>query len=98
MRALCGAIVAAGAVIGLGLTALGIGTRYQMDHAATNAPPLIHVSQMDRPLVFVLVVLTGAMVIGLGVMFVGLAYHHHRRDREFHLERSRAATHQPTTV
>jgi hypothetical protein len=29
MRALCGAIITAGALIGLGLTATGIGTRYQ---------------------------------------------------------------------
>ena len=32
MRALCGAIIAAGALIGLGLAALGIGMRY--DHLA----------------------------------------------------------------
>src|SRR5436305_319642 len=31
MRALCGAIITCGAVIGLGLTALGIGTRYSRD-------------------------------------------------------------------
>ncbi|HEX5269216.1 MAG TPA: hypothetical protein VFW33_01950 [Gemmataceae bacterium] len=29
MRALCGAIIAAGALIGLGLSALGVGYRYQ---------------------------------------------------------------------
>ena len=29
MRALCGAIIAAGALVGLGLAAVGIGTRYQ---------------------------------------------------------------------
>ena len=29
MRALCGAIIAAGTLIGLGIAALGIGTRYQ---------------------------------------------------------------------
>jgi len=29
MRALCGAIIAAGALIGLGLTALGFGIRFQ---------------------------------------------------------------------
>jgi hypothetical protein len=32
MRALCGAIITAGALIGLGLTAFGIGTRYQGLH------------------------------------------------------------------
>lgn len=29
MRALCGAIISAGALVGLGLTALGYGLRYQ---------------------------------------------------------------------
>ena len=29
MRALCGAIITAGALIGLGLTAIGLGQRYQ---------------------------------------------------------------------
>src|SRR5436190_870041 len=33
MRALCGAIITAAALIGMGLTALGIGTRYQMEKA-----------------------------------------------------------------
>jgi hypothetical protein len=99
MRALCGAVIAAGALIGLGLTAMGIGTRYQMEHAAANGQPLlVHLSQMDRPLVFILVFLTSVAVVGLGVTFVGLAYHHHRRDREFHLEKSRAASGRTTTM
>lgn len=33
MRALCGAIIAAGALIGVGLTALGIGQRYSTEPA-----------------------------------------------------------------
>jgi hypothetical protein len=33
MRALCGAIITAGAMIGLGLTALGIGQRYSSEPA-----------------------------------------------------------------
>ncbi len=92
MRALCGAIITAGAVIGLGLTAVGIGTRYQNDHAplAKDAagnptivePYLVHVSSMDRPLVFCLVFLTCVTIVGLGIAFVGLAYHHHRRYHE----------------
>jgi hypothetical protein len=89
MRALCGAIIAAGAVIGLGLTALGIGTRYQnaspLRDAAGNIitdPFLVHISSMDRPLVFCLVFLTCVAIIGLGIAFVGLAYHHHRRYHE----------------
>jgi len=84
MRALCGAIITAGAVIGLGLTALGIGSRYVREQAATpqGDPPLIHLAQMDRPLIFILVFLTCVAVIGLGISFLGLAYHHARRERE----------------
>ena len=36
MRALCGAIITAGALIGLGLTAMGFGQRYGLNHP-TNA-------------------------------------------------------------
>ena len=95
MRALCGAIIAAGAMIGLGLTAQGIGTRYMSEGArregpgtVTTAVPtatesnLIHLSQMDRPLAFILVFLTAGAVVGLAITFVGLAYHHQRRERE----------------
>jgi hypothetical protein len=93
MRALCGAIIAAGAFIGLGLTAMGIGTRYQMEHAHTDKgePILVRLSQMDRPLVFILVFLTSTAIIGLGVTFLGLIYHHVRREREYHLEAERTA-------
>jgi len=39
MRALCGAIITAGAMIGLGLTAMGIGTRYaNYYHYTVRAP------------------------------------------------------------
>ncbi|HJZ57644.1 MAG TPA: hypothetical protein VKE74_21935 [Gemmataceae bacterium] len=100
MRALCGAIISAGAMIGLGLTALGIGTRYtrELTPAKDDQPTLVRLSQMDRPLVFILVFLTCAAVIGLGIAFVGLAYHHHRREREYTWERERAAAQQRTTV
>jgi hypothetical protein len=101
MRALCGAIITAGAVIGLGLTALGIGTRYQGDRSPVQVvdgkavdgkaaetrttvvePYLVYIHSMDRPLVFCLVFLTCVAIIGLGIAFVGLAYHHHRRLHE----------------
>jgi hypothetical protein len=90
MRALCGAIITAGAVIGLGLTALGIGTRYSYEHVPTKTvdgqtvvePYLVHIGSMDRPLVFCLVFLTCVAIIGLGIAFVGLAYHHYRRHHE----------------
>jgi hypothetical protein len=97
MRAICGAIITAGAVIGLGLTALGIGTRYQMERVPTSVvegktiyePSLVFMYQMDRPLIFVLVFLTCVAIIGLGIAFVGLAYHHHRRHHELLLARDR---------
>src|SRR6478736_3750390 len=98
MRALCGAIITAGAVIGLGLTALGIGTRYSHDRFLTEEgePPLIHLSRMDRPLVFILVFLTCVAVIGLGIAFLGLADHHARREREHQWEKEKAAQHRTT--
>jgi hypothetical protein len=85
MRALCGAIITAGALIGLGLTAQGFGTRYaqnvlERDKEGNVIP--IPLWQMDKPLVFVLVLLTAAAIIGIGIAFVGLAYHHHRRHHE----------------
>jgi hypothetical protein len=79
MRALCGAIITAGAVIGLGLTAQGFGARY---HSSVAEPTVLHLYEMDKPLVFILVFLTCVTVVGLGVAFFGLAYHHHRRHHE----------------
>ena len=92
MRALCGAIITAGALIGLGMTAIGIGSRYVREQATTQQgePPIVHLAQMDRPLVFILVFLTCVAVIGLGISFLGLAYHHARREHEFRL-----GTHHP---
>ena len=99
MRALCGAIITAGALIGLGLTAIGIGQRYSMEHAwgSDGEPILVHLSKMDRPLVFILVFMTGVAVVGLGIAIAGLAYHHHRRDQEHKWEKERANV-QRTTV
>jgi hypothetical protein len=84
MRALCGAIITAGALIGLGLTAIGIGTRYvnYYQYADKNGDNVLHLFQLDRPLIFTIVFLTCVAIIGLGIAFVGLAYHHHRRHHE----------------
>jgi len=100
MRALCGAIITAGALIGLGLAALGIGTRYAAVQAfdSDGEPTLVRLSKMDRPLIFILVFLTSVAIIGLGIAFVGLAYHHMRRHQEFHWQKERAAAQQRTTV
>jgi hypothetical protein len=93
MRALCGAIIAAGASIGLGITALGIGQRYAGYREVLDGQHvLIRLSQVDGPLIFVLVFLTCTAIVGLGIAFLGLAYHHHRREREHLLHRTSSGT------
>jgi hypothetical protein len=85
MRALCGAIITAGALLGLGLTAIGFGTRYQtgLDTRDPEGKPLLlKFSQMDRPLIFIMVFLTITAIVGLGISFLGLAYHHRHRHHE----------------
>lgn len=96
MRALCGAIITAGALIGLGLTALGFGTRYQTVPDKTREGEVIqlHLSQIDKPLVFVLVFLTIVAIIGVGLAILGLAYHHHRRHHELLRGGTDTAAHQ----
>lgn len=90
MRALCGAIITAGALIGLGLVSLAIGTRYS-SYPAYNTegkPQFVYLQHLDTALLLTLVTLLASVVIGLGIAFVGLAYHHHRR----HLELTRGHT------
>jgi hypothetical protein len=87
MRPLCGAIITAGALIGLGLFSLGYGTRYaayaeRNDTGHFNAEYWVKFSQMDTPLIIMLVLLVASLGIGLAVAFVGLAYHHHKRHLE----------------
>ena len=103
MRALCGAIITAGAFIGLGLAGLGFGTRYQsvqLDRDSSNRIQHLNWGDLDRPLMVVLVILVAGAVIGLGLAFVGLAYHHHRRHHEFLKEHGHLPTHTrpPTPV
>jgi len=91
--------MAAGAFIGLGLTALGIGTRYSAERAFEDGKPVLaRLSSLDGPLVFILVLLTCAALVGVGVAFLGLSYHHFRREREHQWERERAASRERTTV
>jgi hypothetical protein len=97
MRALCGAIITAGALIGLGLTALGFGTRYQsvaLDKSSQGEVIQLHLYQMDKPLVFVLVFLTIIAIIGVCLAILGLAYHHHRRQHELLRDSTDTAAHQ----
>jgi hypothetical protein len=102
MRALCGAIITAGALIGLGLTAIAFGTRYGqtvgIERGAQGEILRLQLSDMDKPLVFVLVFLTSVAVVGLGISILGLAYHHHRRHHEFLRDHpaASAALHRPT--
>ena len=101
MRALCGAIITAGALIGLGLTGLGFGIRYGqtvgLDRNSQGEVVQLHLYQMDKPLVFLLVFLTAAAIIGMGIAFLGLAYHHHRRHHEMLLHQAKAADGQRVT-
>jgi hypothetical protein len=96
MRALCGAIIAAGAMIGLGLTCLGIGTRYSAHPYLdpTGNPQFVEFKHLDTALMFGVVALGIALLIGLGVAFTGLAYHHHRRHYE--MFGTQAKPNQPT--
>ncbi len=95
MRALSGAIITAAALIGLGLTAEGVGTRYASYYAHKGAATEgtagrevdldtshIKIHQMDNALKVILTVLILSLLIGLGITFVGLMYHHHRRHHE----------------
>jgi ABC-type sulfate transport system permease component len=94
MRALCGAIITAGALIGLGLAAIGIGMRYQsypyLDQDGN--PQWVLFKSLDTSLMIALVVLLMAVLVGMAVAFVGLGYHHHRRHQEFLMAQGRHST------
>ncbi len=92
MRALCGAIITAGALIGLGLASIGLGTRYQ-GVVFTPTGDYVHFRHLDTAMAVGFVALILTLLIGLAMAFVGLAYHHERRHREHHLHTSgRAST------
>lgn len=85
MRALCAAIMTAGALVGLGLTALGLGTRYA--GVGTTDPAhivFVRLSHLDTAMMLILVTLLAATVAGIAAVFLGLAYHHERRYYERH--------------
>jgi hypothetical protein len=103
MRALCGAIITAGALIGLGLTAIGLGTRYA-EFARYDATPnnfIVKWWDLDRGLLYLIVFLSASAVVGLGIAFLGLAYHHHRRHHELlrdHTHHSQQPPSQPRVL
>jgi hypothetical protein len=100
MRALCGAIITAGALISLGLTAQGIGSRYawvgqygpvprreEANESNLKTAPnfdtsYVRIRDMDNGLILSLFLAALSVLIGLGITFVGLMYHHHRRYHE----------------
>jgi hypothetical protein len=83
MRALCGAIITAGALIGLGLTALGYGLRYGgPGFGPETINPNTNTVWGSSSLMVILIVLLITLLIGLGTAFLGLAFHHFRRHHE----------------
>ena len=95
MRALIGAIIAAGALIGLGLTTLGIGVRYQninYKRPASEALYDVKFHEIDNPLQYGVVFLSVLALVGLAIAFLGLAFHHERRFREAQLGTSTGTT------
>jgi len=117
MRALTGAIITAAALIAMGMTAEGIGTRYaghfrwqSPEGEPTASPSLkttpdfegsrVKIHHMDNGLILCLTLSVLAMLIGLGITFVGLMYHHHRRFHEhlrLHGQPGAAAPHHHVT-
>jgi ABC-type Na+ efflux pump permease subunit len=94
MRALTGAIITCGAMIGLGLTAIGFGNRYSslfLKDSQSGGFTKLKWMDMDPALMLVLVILLVMLLIGVGLTFLGLAYHHQRRHHEhLHLQQTRA--------
>lgn len=113
MRALSGAIITAAALIGLGLTAQGIGQRYSQfivwkgaGGDQTTSPSLksdpdwdksrVKIHEMDNSLKLCLTLFVLSTLIGLGITFVGLMYHHHKRFHEHLRLHPPGGTHTPT--
>jgi hypothetical protein len=71
----------AGAFVGLGLTGLGYGLRYQGFGRDALNPNTDQLYGAPSLMIILAVLLTG-LLISLGVAFIGLAYHHERRHRE----------------
>ena len=92
MRALCGAIITAGALIGLGLTALGYGLRYGGPaFGPETVNPNTNMLWGSSSLMVILIILLITLMIGMGTAFLGLAFHHFRRYHEHLRETARHA-------
>jgi hypothetical protein len=97
MRALCGAIITAGALIGLGLTALGYGLRFGGPAYGPDVlNPNTHVAWGASSMTIILIVLLLSLFVGLATAFLGLAFHHFRRYNE-HLRLHGRPPHGPKT-
>jgi hypothetical protein len=97
MRALCGSIITAGALVGLGLTALAFGIRFQAISERHADGSFQGVYYGVPSMMFILVVLAAALAIGFGIAFIGLAFHHERRFREaMQFNRDTTRQHIPT--
>jgi hypothetical protein len=92
MRALCGSIITAGGLIGLGFTAMGYGIRFQ--HAGIDVNPKTNVVWGAPSMTLALVLCIIGACIGLGIAFLGLAFHHEHRHRE-HLHQETTGTRMP---
>ena len=94
MRALSGAIITAASLLGLGLVGMGMGFRY-----AGSKEQWLYFKEMDNPFIYLTTLLTVTLVIGLGITFMGLAFHHHRRHHELRhfLEENRGGRHSRST-
>jgi hypothetical protein len=100
MRALCGAIIVAGSLIGLGLFSIGVGTRYSAwpyHNMSTGEVQWVWMRHLDTALLVTLLALLITLAIGLGIAILGLAYHHHRRHLEmlYHQSGERSTSERP---
>jgi hypothetical protein len=87
MRALCGAIITAGALMGLGLAEIGYGLRY---HGFKDPNPETKYQWGAPTMSTILVVLLIMLGVGIVTAFLGLAFHHYRRQHEFLREHGQA--------
>jgi hypothetical protein len=87
MRALIGAIITAGGLIGLGLTNLGIGLRYAQANWKRDDGKLYDVKfgEIDNALQYGWIFLVLMILVGVGIVYLGLMFHHERRFREAQL-------------